>query len=184
MEESPKRQRISLLKTIGLAIIIAIFFRTFLFSNYVVDGESMMPTFEDGNLLMVNKIEHKISELHRFDVVVFHASKEDDYVKRVIGLPGDQVEYRNDILYINGKEVTEPYLKKYKEALISGKLTGDFTLKEKTGASVVPAGHIFVMGDNRLGSLDSRHFGFVKMDEIVGKVNLRYWPLNEMDVTF
>lgn len=172
------------LKTIGIAVLLAVFFRAFFFSSYVVEGESMMPTLEDGNLLIVNKIGYEIGELHRFDVIVFHASETDDYVKRVIGLPGDEVVYQNDKLYINGKYYPETYLKRFKEKFLSGRLTGDFTLKELTGKERVPEGHIFVLGDNRRGSHDSRHFGFVPIEQVVGKVNLRYWPMDEMDISF
>ncbi|MCA1030955.1 signal peptidase I [Bacillus timonensis] len=183
-EKEAKRNRAEWLKTIVIAMIVAIFVRAFFFSNYVVEGESMMPTLREGNLLMVNKIGYQLSDLQRFDIVVFHANDKEDYVKRVIGLPGDRLEYRNDILYINGSPVEEPYLQPFKNKLIGGNLTGDFTLEEITGKNTVPNGYIFVIGDNRLGSWDSRHFGFVSIDSVVGKVNVRYWPLTEMDFEF
>ena len=80
----------------------------FFFSNYALEGESMMPTLQDGNKLVVNKIGYHIGELHRFDVIVFHPNKEEEYAKRIIGLPGDRIEYLEDQLYINGKKVDEP----------------------------------------------------------------------------
>lgn len=172
------------LRTIGIALIIAVFFRTFFFSSYIVDGESMMPTLENGNLLIINKIVDEENDFNRFDVIVFHANSEDDYVKRIIGLPGDRIEYKNDILYINNKAVKEPYLVKYKKAVNGEKLTGDFTLKSITGSEVVPEGSIFVLGDNRRDSYDSRYFGFVPIDSVVGKVNLRYWPIDEINTKF
>lgn len=140
----------------------------------------MMPTLRDGNLLIVNKF----GGIQRFDIIVFHANKQEDYVKRVIGLPGDRIAYKNDVLYVNGKPVKEPYLKSHKRKLIDGKLTGDFTLEEVTGKKTVPKGCVFVLGDNRLSSWDSRHFGFVKMNQIVGKVNARYWPFDEFATRF
>ncbi|MFT4414857.1 signal peptidase I [Fredinandcohnia humi] len=182
MEESPKKKEFSLLKTVGISIILVVFFRTFLFTNYIVEGESMMPTLEDGNLLMVNKIEMKIGELERFDIVVFHKNEEEDFVKRVIGLPGDTLQYKADVLYINGKKVAEPFLDEFKEELIGGQLTGDFTLEEATGETKVPEDHVFVIGDNRLDSWDSRHFGFIRIDQIVGKVNIKYWPVNRVQL--
>ena len=184
MKEQIKTESIEWLKAIGMGMIIFIFFRMFFFSNYVVEGESMMPTLQDGNKLVVNKIGYHIGELHRFDVIVFHANEEEDYVKRIIGLPGDRIEYLEDQLYINGKKVNEPYLDKYREELLGERLTGNFTLQEITGENVVPEGHIFVLGDNRLGSRDSREFGFVSVDQVVGKVNLRYWPMEEIAVSF
>lgn len=174
------------LRTIGVAIILAVFFRTFFFSSYIVDGESMMPTLENGNLLIINKIVDEIDDLTRFDVIVFHATPEDDFVKRIIGLPGDKVEYKNDVLYINNKAVKEPYLEKYKMGLNGENLTGDFTLKGISNgmSEVVPKDHIFVLGDNRKDSYDSRYFGFVPIENVVGKVNLRYWPIDEIDTDF
>ncbi|MBJ8206551.1 signal peptidase I, partial [Bacillus cereus] len=77
-----------------------VFFRTFFFSTYVVEGKSMMPTLQDGNMLVVNKVSYQVGDLNRFDVVVFHANKKEDYVKRIIGLPGDHIEYKQDKLYI------------------------------------------------------------------------------------
>ncbi|MBM7644529.1 signal peptidase I [Scopulibacillus daqui] len=170
------------LKVLGVTVIAAIMIRTFLFSSYVVEGKSMMPNLQDGNRLIVNKIDYNISKPHRFDVVIFHADKTKDYVKRVIGLPGDKIAYKNDVLYINGKPVNEPYLKPYKDKLITGQLTEDFTLKEYTGHSTVPKGKLWVMGDNRQKSVDSRQFGFVDMDKVVGKVNIRFWPLSKFDL--
>ena len=184
MKEQIKTESIEWLKAIGIGMIIFIFFRMFFFSNYVVEGESMMPTLQDGNKLVVNKIGYHIGEFHQFDVIVFHANEEEDYVKRIIGLPGDRIEYLEDQLYINGKKVDEPYLDKYRKELLGERLTGNFTLQEITGESVVPEGHIFVLGDNRLGSRDSREFGFVSVDQVVGKVNLRYWPMEEIAISF
>lgn len=184
MREELKKEGIEWIKAFAIGIIIFAFIRTFFFSNYVVEGESMMPTLQDGNKLVVNKIGYQIGELHRFDVIVFHANKEEDYVKRIIGLPGDKLEYREDQLYVNGKKYKEPYLDKYREQAFGGRLTGDFTLSELTGTETVPKDSLFVLGDNRLGSRDSREFGFISIDQVVGKVNLRYWPVNKMAVSF
>ena len=171
-------------KAIIIGLVIAFLVRTYLFSTYVVDGESMMPTLQNGNLLVINKIGYEISDLNRFDVIVFHANKKEDYVKRIIGLPGDSIEYKNDHLYINDKQYSEPYLDQYKKNLNGRSFTGDFTLKEITGKTVVPSGYIFVEGDNRPKSYDSRLFGFVKIDKIVGKVDVRYWPLSKFNIDF
>lgn len=184
MEDTPakNKQTFSFIKSLGISLIIVVFLRTFFFTNYIVEGESMMPTLEDGNLLMVNKIGMKIGELDRFDIVVFHKNKEEDFVKRVIGLPGDTLEYQDDVLYVNGKSVPEPFLDKFKAELFAGQLTGDFTLEEVAGESTVPENHIFVIGDNRLDSWDSRHFGFVRIEQVVGKVNIKYWPFDKMEL--
>ncbi|MEW8971230.1 MAG: signal peptidase I [Mesobacillus sp.] len=184
MKEIVKREGLEWIKAFALGMIIFIFIRIFFFSNYVVEGESMLPTLEDGNKVVVNKLGYETEDLERFDVIVFHANEEEDFVKRVIGLPGDKVEYREDVLFINGKKVEEPFLKQYREQSPVGYLTGDFTLQDLTGIERVPEGKLFVLGDNRLGSWDSRQFGFVSENQVVGKVNLRYWPLEEMDVSF
>ncbi|PPA72377.1 signal peptidase I [Jeotgalibacillus proteolyticus] len=182
--ESWKKEGFEWIKALAVGIVIVLVVRIFLFSNYVVEGVSMQPTLEDGNKLVVNKIGYQIGELERFDVIVFHASETEDYVKRVIGLPGDEVEYVDDQLYINGEYYEEPYLSEFRENETGERLTGDFTLEDITGENEVPEGMIFVLGDNRKESLDSRIFGFVEQDSVVGKVNLRYWPLNEMNITF
>ncbi|MEH7108322.1 MULTISPECIES: signal peptidase I [Bacillaceae] len=179
-----KREGIEWFKAFAIGIIIFVFIRTFFFSNYVVEGESMMPTLQEGNKLVVNKLGYQVGELNRFDVIVFHANADEDFVKRIIGLPGDKIEYRNDQLYINGHKYKEPFLDEYKRKANGVKITGDFNLEEITGEATVPEGKLFVMGDNRLESWDSRHFGFISTSQVVGKVDLRYWPLNEMDVNF
>lgn len=179
-----KKEGIEWMKAFGIGIIIFVFIRTFFFSNYIVEGESMMPTLQDGNKLVVNKLGYHISDLNRFDVIVFHATEKEDFVKRIIGLPGDKIEFMDDQLYINGKAFQEPFLSEYKQESPGIKLTEDFRLEEITGESRVPDGKLFVMGDNRLGSMDSRHFGFISVNQVVGKVDLRYWPIEELDVDF
>ncbi|OAT72046.1 MULTISPECIES: signal peptidase I [Parageobacillus] len=181
MDEKRRRCKSFLFGSILTLILIL---RFLCFTNYMVEGKSMMPTLQEGNLLIVNKLSYQIGNIHRFDVIVFHANKKEDYVKRVIGLPGEQIEYKNDMLYINGKKIAEPYLQPYKHKWSGGKLTGDFTLEELTGKKRVPKGCIFVLGDNRLRSWDSRHFGFVKISQVVGKVDLRYWPVQQFSVRF
>lgn len=176
-----KNEAFEWIKALGIAVVIAIIVRSFLFTNYIVDGQSMMPNLQDGNRLIVNKIEYKMMKPDRFDIVIFHATKTADYVKRVIGLPGDKIVYKNDVLYVDGKAVKEPYLDAYKANLLSGQLTWDFTLTGETGRATVPKGKLWVMGDNRQISSDSRDFGFVDMDQVVGEVNLRYWPISGFD---
>ena len=166
----------ALLIAFGLAWVI----RFFLFTPIVVDGESMMPTLEDGDRMIVNKIGYEVGEPDRFDIVVFHAPEEKDYIKRVIGLPGDHVAYKNDQLYINGEPLPEPYLDVKKEEIIEGALTEDFTLEDYTEVSVIPEGYVFVMGDNRRYSKDSRMIGLVSMEEIIGNTSVIFWPPNEI----
>lgn len=166
-------------KALVIAILLAAIIRYFLFAPILVDGLSMMPTLKDQDRMVVNKIAYKIGEPERFDIVVFHATEEKDYIKRVIGLPGDTIEYKEDTLYINGTAYEEPYLTEYKNQVIDGPLTEPFTLEEITGETTVPEGEVFVMGDNRRYSKDSRHIGTVEISEILGKTSLVYWPIED-----
>ncbi|MEW9501638.1 signal peptidase I [Jeotgalibacillus marinus] len=182
--ESWKKESFEWIKALAIGVVIVLVVRMFLFSSYVVEGISMQPTLQDGNKLVVNKIGYQIGDPERFDVLVFHADENEDYVKRIIGLPGDEVSYVDDELYINGKYYEEPYLDEFREQSVGGRLTGDFTMEELTGEPVVPEGMIFVLGDNRKQSLDSRIIGFIDQDSIVGKVGMRYWPLSEVGFKF
>ncbi len=172
------KEAMSVFKSVILAIIIVTLLRQFVFTPTTVRGESMLPSLEDGNRVILSKM----TTINRFDEVVFHATDSpDSYVKRVIGLPGDTVEMKNDVLYINGKAIEEPYLEEFKKDLNkSERLTEDFTLKNLTGKQKVPKGHMFVLGDNRLYSKDSRIFGFVPMNRIIGEVKLRIWPIKDI----
>ena len=168
----------ALLIAVGLAALI----RYFLFTPIVVDGLSMMPTLHNGDRMIVNKLSYSVGEPDRFDIIVFHAPEQKDYIKRVIGLPGDTIEYKDDVLYINGKAYDEPYLEEYKEQIDSGLLTEDFILEEKIGQETVPENTLFVMGDNRRFSKDSRHIGVVDIDEVIGSTNIIYWPIKDIEV--
>lgn len=166
------------------AIVLAVLFRSYLFASYVVDGKSMEPTLYDGNLLMVNKITYDLKDVDRFDVIVFHANTQDDYVKRVIGLPGDAIEYKQDKLYVNGEYVQEDFLHLLKKESEHEPYTNNFTLKETVGKEKVPEEKLFVMGDNRPDSLDGRSFGFISIDQLVGKVDIKYWPISQAQLSF
>ncbi len=172
----------SIVRIVVFALLLAVFFRSYLFASYVVNGKSMEPTLHDGNLLMVNKMVYDLKAIDRFDVIVFHANQKEDYVKRVIGESGDHITYKDDVLYINGEAVEESYLEQYR---IPGEiLTEDFTLEEITGEKTVPEGKLFVLGDNRTKSYDSREMGFVDQESVVGKVDIRYWPMSEINFQF
>ena len=166
-----------------IAIILAFVIRTFFYAPILVDGESMEPTLHNGNRMIVDKISYKIKDPEQFDIIVFRATAEKDYIKRVIGLPGDTVEYRDDVLYINGKAYDEPYLDAYKAQLAEGDLlTYNFTMEELIGEKVVPEGRLFVLGDNRRVSNDSREIGTISMEAVVGKTSIVYWPLKEIRI--
>lgn len=157
------------LKMISLlcAILAA---KIYVFSNYKVIGISMMPTLYNNDLLLINKIAYDIGTLERFDLVVFQNSENEYMVKRIIGLPSESIHYENNVLYINNQAIKEPYIDE------KNNLTKDFTLYEVTEKNLVPDNMVFVLGDNRLHSEDSRILGFIPIEKIVGKVSLKYWP--------
>lgn len=177
-----KNELIEWIKTLVIAVILAVVIRTFFFAPIVVDGKSMIPTLHDQNRMIVNKIATRIGDIHRFDIIVFHATEDKDYIKRVIGLPGDHIEYKNDTLYINGKAYDEPYLDKYKRNLVDGPLTEPFKLEDIIGQPTVPEGELFVMGDNRRFSKDSRHIGTIPIEEVMGKTSFVFWPLSDFGI--
>lgn len=166
-------------KALFIAIVIGFIIRVFLFTPVVVDGSSMEPTLHDDERLIVTKI----GEPQRFDIIVFHTLMNEHYVKRVIGLPGDHIEYKNDVLYINGEPYDEPYLNEYKKKINDAPLTNSFTLQETPVESdVVPEGHLFVMGDNRINSKDSRHIGAIPMEEVLGTTKIVYYPIKDIKI--
>ncbi|AOH56160.1 signal peptidase I [Peribacillus muralis] len=178
-----RKEVFSWIKAILIAVILAFLIRTYIFAPIVVDGESMMPTLQDHERIVLTKFGTNIDSIDRFDIVVFHATVDKDYIKRVIGLPGDHIEYKDDTLYINGKAYEEPYLDQYKKQMAGGMpLTESFKLEDITGGMTVPDDQLFLMGDNRQNSLDSREIGTISVDEIVGKANLVYWPIKEIKI--
>ena len=155
------------------ALLVALVIKTFLFQAFYIPSESMVPTLQVGDRVLVNKLSYDLHDVHRQDVVVFKAPKAaetgdiQDLVKRVIGLPGDTVEARDGRVYVNGTALDEPYLP-------AGTQTTNLP------PTTVPPGYMFVMGDNREASKDSRIFGPVKESAIVGRVFVRIWPLGRI----
>ncbi|GAA0445302.1 signal peptidase I [Lentibacillus halophilus] len=179
-----KREWIDWVKALLIAFGIAFIVRTFFFAPIVVDGPSMMPTLHDGDQMIVNKFIYDIQEPERFDIVVFHASDKKDFIKRVIGLPGEHVAVKDDNLYIDGDKRKEPFLQERKEDMHSYQtLTGDFQLEDLPGGyETIPDGYVLVLGDNRNNSTDSRMLGLVSMDRVVGQTSFIYWPLDRMRI--
>jgi len=128
-----------------------------------VDGYSMQPTLEDGEFILVNKMSYQWSEIQRGDIIVFHfpLNPEDELIKRVIGLPGDTVSVQNGRVYVNGLPLNESYISQ------TPSYSGEWTVTD---------GHIFVLGDNRNNSNDSKDWGLLPIENIVGKAVLIYWP--------
>lgn len=158
-------------------IFVAI--RTFLFAPVSVEGDSMNPTLEHEDRLLLNKI----ASIERFDIVVFPAPEDSEkqFIKRVIGLPGDEIAYQDQMLYIDGEPVMEAYVDLTQESEeITEYYNGDFTLSSLQGVETVPENMLFVLGDNRVNSKDSRSFGFIPEDSVIGETSLRIWPIDRI----
>ena len=154
-----------------IIILIIILLKIYVISPIRVNGTSMDPTLENGDIMILNKIGYRITKIKRFDIVVIkytEQGKKDLLIKRIIGLPGDEIKYVNNTLYVNGKIVEENFDKSY---------TYDFSLNE-LGSNKVPKDSYFVLGDNREVSKDSRSIGFIDKKDIVGKSSLTLFPFN------
>ena len=172
---------------IAVAVVLVVVLVNFVAKPYNVKGDSMYPTLKDKEKVIVNIIGKKLGGIDKGNVIVFHANEKADYVKRVIGTAGDKVEYKKDQLYINGKKVDEPYLKYNLEHKNYDQITEDFSVKtlvNTNGEDTIPKGKLLVLGDNREVSKDSRSFGLIDEDQVVGKVSFRFWPLNEFKFGF
>lgn len=162
-------KRIKDILSIILVIIIAVIIKLYVFSPVKVNGNSMVPTLNDGDYMILNEIGYRMNGLKRFDIVVANINGE-MLIKRVIGLPGEKVEYAYNKLYVNGENVIENF--KHDD-------TDDFSFSE-LDAEVVPENHYFLVGDNRGNSKDSRIIGFVPANKIMGKANFVIFPFNKI----
>jgi len=187
VQGNQKNELVEWIKAIAFALLVAFVIKQFLFTPVLVKGASMMPTLEDQDRVIINKIGPKFKSVDRFDIVVVKMNEEENYIKRIIGLPGDKIEYKDDQLYINGEKYSEPYLDQYKKELKdSGSLTYDFTLEQILGETTVPEGDYFVLGDNRRVSKDSRvpEVGFISKEKIMGTTSIICWPIEHIDLSF
>lgn len=155
------------------AVAVALVLRAFLFQAYWIPSESMDATLQTNDRVLVNKISYDVHAVNRGDVVVFERTEAQpgeikDLIKRVIALEGETIEGLDNQLFINGELLIEPYL-------AIDEFTADF------GPITVPSGHVFMMGDNRDQSFDSRFFGTVDTDRIVGRAFVIFWPFNRAD---
>ncbi len=155
--------------SIAIAVVLAFFIRYFIVELYLVDGPSMRPTLQSAERLVVNKFIYRFRPPERGEILVFRYPRDPsrDFIKRVIAVPGDTIEIRDGRVYVNAALLNEPY--------ILSKTRGNYPL------ATVPDGHIFVMGDNRNNSEDSRFadVGFVPFDLIKGKAMLVFWPVSQ-----
>lgn len=157
-----------------IVLVIALIIMIYVFSITQVVGNSMTPTLNEGNLMIINKLKYKFADIKRGDIISLKNPTHKYLIKRVVGLPGDTIKIKDNILYINDKEYDEPYLAKDIEY-------SDFSLSE-INYDKIPEDMYFVLGDNRPDSFDSRDIGLVKKEDIIGKISLRFWPLNEFKI--
>ncbi len=173
-EEKPSRSRsiVESLVILGGALLVAFVVKTFLFQAFFIPSPSMVPTLEVHDRVLVNKLSYRLHDVNRGDVVVFERQPGDagtirDLIKRVVAVEGDTIETRGDTLYVNDQPVKEPYVK-------------SSSIGTAVARRTIPPHQVFVMGDNRTNSSDSRVFGPVDEDRIVGRAFVKIWPLGSL----
>lgn len=168
-ESKPQRNRpfrifLEVLQTLILAVVLY-FLIDLVVARVRVENISMLPTLEPGEFVLVNKISYQWGNVDRGDIVVFHYSEQEDYIKRVIGVPGDVVEISSGEVRVNDTLLDEPYIS---------------AAPQYSGSWEVPDGSLFVLGDNRNQSSDSHRWGFIDDESVVGEAMVVYWPLDEI----
>ena len=168
---------LDIIETVVIALAIFVIIYLFLFQPHQVRGNSMYPNFHDSDYLLTDKISYHLNEPKRNDVIIFMAPKNEeyDYIKRIVGLPGEKVRILEDGVYIDSQYLDEPYIPSDVETF-GGAFLG---IGQE---AVIPEDQYFVLGDNRNHSSDSRDWGFVPRKNIVGKAWFRYWPLGQMEL--
>lgn len=149
----------------AIIVVVVVLLRTFIITPVIVDGDSMYDTLKDGEVLLLKKYDKKFE---RNEIIVFHY-EDSQFIKRVIGLPGEHVRYEDGLLYINGEIIKDDFASN----------TKNFDLKY-LGFDTIPEGYYFVMGDNRNYSVDSRRIGLIKKEDIEGTTNFSLWPFRSL----
>lgn len=160
-----------IVEAVLIAVILAVLIRMFVIQPFYIPSSSMEPTLKPGDRIIVNKFIYRFKEIQRGDVMVFKYPLDPsrDFIKRVIGLPGDTLEIRDSVLYINDNKIAEPYLPK-------GLRFGSY------GPVKIPQDEYFMMGDNRNNSEDSRVWGFLPREKVVGKAFVVFWPIDRVKI--
>ena len=152
-----------------IIIVVVLFIKAFIVTPIKVNGESMYPTLEEGDIMILNKTAYYFNKPERFDIVVVNMP--DEYlIKRVIGLPGEHIEYKNNTLYVDGKKVKENF---------KHGVTANFNIEE-LGSDTIPLNTYLVLGDNRENSLDSRELGFIREEQLLGRTSLIILPFDRI----
>lgn len=170
MSDSEKKEVWEWFKSILVAVILALVIRAFLIEVFLVQGQSMLPTLHDRERLVVSKVQYYFRPPLPGEIVVFKATDERDFIKRVIAAAGDEVRIEPEGVYVNGELLEEQYVLE--------------RAREPYGPVVIPEGTVFVMGDNRNNSMDSRHpsVGLVSLEQLKGKAMLVFWPLESIRI--
>ena len=172
---SVARNVVEWLTILGGALVVALVVTRFLVQAFFIPSLSMFPALDNGDRVLVNKLSYRLHEIHRGDLIVFQRPADDgssqvkDLIKRVVALEGERIEARDGRVVINGKALPEPYLAPNVQTTNLEPL-------------VVPEGHVFVMGDNRGDSRDSRFFGPLPEDLVIGRAFVKVWPLDDLEL--
>ncbi|MDR7523091.1 MAG: signal peptidase I [Armatimonadota bacterium] len=169
----PPQLRLSIVETLDATIfaaLLSLVIIVFVVQAFFIPSGSMEPTLRTGDRILVGKFTYRIWEIRRGDIIVFRypLNPTKDFVKRVVGLPGERIEMKDGLVLINGRPLSEVY-----PTALAG---GDRACSSNYGPEVVPPDSVFVLGDNRCNSEDSRFFGFVPVKNIVGRALAVYWP--------
>lgn len=160
-----------IVEAVVIALVTVFIIRSFLIQPFLVNGASMEPNFKDGNYLLVDEISYRFREPQRGEVVVFRYPNDRSvyFIKRIVGLPGERIEIHDGKIFVDGQELTEEYFSPlpYTEGRIAIHLQDD---------------EYWVLGDNRTYSFDSRNWGPIKRDDIIGLARIRVFPFNQMGV--
>jgi signal peptidase I len=173
-QERKKRRAgfVELVLTIVVAFVLVFgFVRPFVAEAYRIPSESMVPTLEVGDRILANKFIYRFTEPEKGDIIVFDSVDEEDdqtLIKRVVGIAGDEIRVEDGVLFVNGEAQDEPYLNE------------ELPFRGFYGPTEVPEGHIFVMGDNRGNSADSRVFGPLPLENVKGEAFARFWPVSKI----
>jgi signal peptidase I len=164
---------------VGVALLVAILVRTFLLAHFVVEGTSMYSTLDTGDRVFVNKMSYRLHDPNRGDVVVLHeltGTTERDLIKRVIGLPGEEISMENCEVFIDRDPTDSVPAQRLNEPYLDPTVVTPGNCGQQIQPQVIEQDHVFVMGDNRPGSQDSRALGTIPYEELVGRAFIVFWP--------
>jgi len=168
---------LDIIQVVVFAVAIFLFVYLLIFQPHKIKGASMMPNFPDGEYLLTDKVTYRFNGPERGDVIVFEAptNNGEEFIKRIIGLPGNKVSIKSGSVFIDGKKLTEPYLS-------DNIYTSAGRFLEEGAEVLVPEDEFFVLGDNRSHSSDSRAFSFIGKDKITGRAWFIYWPPQKVGI--